>query len=208
MKKFVLAIAVAYLAVCGIALADDYMDNVGVYFDTEATDVCLNRVADIGISQYHVYTVLTELTSPSVKGFELGLAFDGPLLASNFVYPAGSGALNMQSEPTFLVGFAVPIPAVDRKVVVMEFDILVYSVNPVNWDEYGDAHVFVKEIFFHSLPDPVPAYLTAEGEIKPLHQSTGLETNPVMIFSLDPGGCGNVVASDETTWDSLKSLYR
>lgn len=204
-----LLFVLACLLTAGAAFANDYVDNVGIYFDPEATDLCENRIeSDAGIGVRHVYCVLTQLTNPSVQGFELALSNDGPLLMSNFAFPAGSGAINLLSAPTFLVGFAMPLPAIGAAVVVMEFDILVYSLDENLYDTSKDANVYLREIFFHSLEDPVPAYLNADGEILPLHQSTGLPTDPVMIFSLDAGGCGNVVAADETTWDAMKSLYR
>ena len=208
MKKLVLAITIAVMAFSGIAVADTYMDNVGVYFDTAGTVACMDNIETSGIGVHHVYLVFTKLTNNAVMGFELNLAFDGPLVASNFVFPAGSGAINLQTAPTFLVGFGTPITVVDRTAVIMEFDILAFSVNPVNWDANGQAHVYVKEIFFHSLPEEVPAYLNGSGEIIALHQSTGIETDPVMVFSLAENSCEGIVATDETSWDGLKSLYR
>ena len=209
MKKLVLAITLVTMMIGGAAMAQNpYLDNIGVYFDAEATEACLSNVDELGMSLHHVYVVLTQMTAPGVGGFELNLAFEGPLMAMAFTFPEGSAALNLTSPPSFLVGFGVPIPAPTWSAVLMEFDIWVSSVNPVNWDSQGDAFVFVKEIFFHSLPEPVPAYLDLEGVIKPMHQATGTSIDPVMIFSLDAGGCGNVVSTDDTSWDSLKSLYR
>lgn len=208
MKNPVIVLAIILMASSAFA-SNGYVDNVGVYFDPYGDDLCEARIeTDGGIGVRHVYCVLTQLTSPYVKGFELLLGVDGPLLMSNFTYPAGSGAINLMATPAFLVGFAEGLPAISGAVVVMEFDIFVYSLNETLWDNSGDAHVYVREIFFHSLEDPVPAYLTMDGEIRALHQSTGGADDPVMIFSLDNSGCGNVVPTDETSWDSLKSLYR
>ena len=187
-------------------MANWHANNVGVYFDDGAEELCVNSISDIGI--FHMYVVISNMTSAGVKGFELQLASDGPISYSNYAFPEGYGAMNFQSPPSFMVGFAMPIPAVDRMVAVMEFDILIYSTNPVNWDENQDAHVYVKEIFFHSLPEEVPCYANDLDELVEMHQSTGTELDAVTIFSLDSSGCGYVVASDETSWDSLKSLYR
>ena len=208
MKKLVLAIMIAVMGIGGVAMANDYVDNIGVYFDPEGTEICINKISEVGISSYHVYVILTQLTSCGVKGFEFALAFDGPLAAMNWTFPEGSGALNFQTPPVFLVGFSDYIFTLDRTVTVLEFDILVYSANPANWDENEDAHVFVKHIFFHSLPEELPAYLDDHDNIKALHQSTGTAADAVMIFSLNQNGCSKVIATEDTTWDSLKSLYR
>ncbi len=210
MKKLVLAITIAIMAFSGVAMANYNANNVGVYFDTEGTEVCMGDLSAIGISVHHVYVVLTKLTDTNVvMGFELQLATDGPLAASNFTFPAGSSALNVQSAPSFMVGFGVPVPVVARKAVVMEFDILVFSTNPVNWDVDGNGHVYVKDIFFHSMEAEVPAYINEAGELVELHQSTGNEYDPVMYFSLWEDGCdGIIVATDDASWDSVKSLYR
>lgn len=208
MKNLVIVLAILLMASSAFANIE-YKDNVGIYFDPYGDDMCEARIAtDGGIGTRHVYLVLTQLTNPSVWGFELQIEMDGPLALMNYTYPAGSGGMNMVTPPSFMVGFADGLPAISGTCVVMEFDVAVYSLNETLWDTSGDAHLFVREIFFHSLEDPVPAYLTGEGEILPLHQSTGGAEDPVMIFSLDNGGCGNVVPADETTWDSLKSLYR
>ena len=207
MKKLILSISLIVLAFGCTALAENaYMDNVGVYFDPEGTDLCMSRIDEIAV--HHVYVVLNKMTHFGAKGFEMTLISDGPLAFSNYTFPAGSGALNLMAAPSFMVGFATPQMAVDGAVVLMEFDILVYSLLPVDWDQTQDANVYIKEVFFHSLPDAVPAYLDELGEIRAMHQSTGTALDPVLIFSLDASGCGNIIANDETTWDALKSLYR
>ncbi|MBU8871969.1 MAG: hypothetical protein KOO60_13965 [Gemmatimonadales bacterium] len=209
MKKLVLAITIAMMAIGGVAMAGYNADNVGVYFDAAATDICMGNLTEVGISAHHVYVALTNMNYDTVMGFELALATDGPLALSNFAFPAGSGAVNVQSAPSFMVGFGYPLVVENRMAVIMEFDILIFSTNPVNWDVDGRGHVFVKNIFFHSMEEEVPAYVNGAAELVKLHQSTGTETDPVLFFSLYADGCENIpVSADEASWDSVKSLYR
>ncbi len=210
MKKLVLATMIAALAFGGIATAQD----VGVYFDNAGTQMTTEVNA---ISILHAYCIASGLTNTGVAGFELQLTQDGPLNLYNFTYPAGSGAINVQSAPTFLVGFSSPLPVVDGAFTLMELDVLVMSANEANWPYYGyeptdpydnafEARIITKEIFFHSLPEPVPAFLDENGEILPLgiavnddYRGQGWTT---VIGQFGP------VATDEASWDGVKSLYR
>ena len=38
MKKLVLAITIAAMAFAGAAMAEEWVDNIGVYFDADATE--------------------------------------------------------------------------------------------------------------------------------------------------------------------------
>ena len=208
MRTFVIALVLVALGMSSPALANDNLDNVGVFFDHYGSEMCVNYLEGYGIGLHHVYVVLYHLTSPAVRGFELQLAFDGPLLPMNFAFPAGAAAINVQNPPAFMVGFGNAVPAQNWMVTVMEFDIFVYSMNPADYDEYADANVYVREIFFHSLPWEAPAYLDENLDIKPLHYATGDAADPVMIFSLDYTGCMTPFATEKTSWDRLKGMFR
>jgi len=210
MKKLVLATMVAIMAFSGLAAAQD----VGVYFDAAGTQMT-TQVSEISI--LHAYCIASGLTNTGVAGFELQLTQTGPLNLYNFTYPAGSGAINIQTAPTFLVGFSSPLPVVDGNFTLFELDVLVMSANPANWDYYGydpnnpndnefEARIIAKEIFFHSLPEQVPAFLDENGEIKPL----GIAVNDGyrgQAWSTVIGQFGPV-ATDDASWDGVKSLYR
>ena len=211
MKKLALAITIAAIAISGSAFAQG---TVGVYFDTDATET-YTAVSEITV--LHAYCIANDVPGFGVAGFELALSSSGPLAISNFEFPAGSGAINIQSAPTFLVGFSGPIPAVNGAVMLVEFDVLAYSANTANWTEYDydinndednayEARIFTNAIFFHSLPDPVPAYLDENGEILPLTRaiSNQYRNYDFTVIELIIGP----VATDEASWDGVKSLYR
>lgn len=211
MKKLVLATMVAIMAISGTALAQG---TIGVYFDDAATDMVVEAST---ISVIHAYCIATDLMSTGVGGFEVQLTADAPLAMTNWTYPAESGAINVQTAPTFLTGFAAPMPVVNGAFTLLEFDILVMSANPVNWTEYEyeptdpndnayEARVGVQEIFFHSLAEPVPAYLDENGDILPLAIASANEYR-FQPWSTVLGQFGPV-ATDEVTFDGVKSLFR
>lgn len=211
MKKLVLATMVAIMAFSGAALAQG---TIGVYFDQGATDMALEVSS---ITLLHAYCIATDIPGTGIAGFEVQITADAPLIMSNFVYPAESGAINLQTPPTFLVGFSSPLPVADGALTLVDFDVIVSSANPVNWNYYtynaGDpndnayeARIGVQEIFFHSLEEPVPAYLDENGEILPL----GIAVSPEyrhQAWSTVIGQFGPV-ATDEVSFDGVKSLFR
>ena len=210
MRNFVFAITIASMAFSSVAMANPptSSDNVGLYFDAKAKYVCVDDLLATGPSTYHVYLIFTELSNDWVGGFELNVAMEGPLLLLNLAFAEGSAAINLLQPPGFMVGFGNPIQVVRGKAIVAEFDIFVVNPIPPAFDENGDAFVYIRDIFYRSLEEPLPAYLDENYVPHALYQSTGTEDDPVMIFSLPNCACDRVVATDETTWDQLKSLYR
>lgn len=211
MKKLVLATMVAIMAISGTALAQS---TIGVYFDQAATDM---KVEASEITVIHAYCIATGVPSAGIAGFEVQITADAPLGLTNWTYPAGSGAINLQTPPTFLTGFAYPLPVVDGALTLVEFDVLVMSANPVNWNLYGyevadpnddayEARLGVQEIFFHSLEEPVPAYLDEFGEILPLDIAVAPDYR-FQPWATIVGQFGPV-ATDEVTFDGVKSLFR
>ena len=194
MKKTAIALLLLTIVLgsAASAEADIWVDLVGIYYDTEGSMDC-DWSPTVGVR--HLYLVLLNLTATGVNGFECQLGIEGPAMMTNFMYPPD--AINVATPPTFIVGFGTTVPAVNHKVAVMEFDVIV-----LNADE--PTFIFVDAVYFHSLPEPVPAYLTEEGTVMPLRQVTGYPNIPVISFNDHCGG----LSTDETSWDALKSLYR
>lgn len=206
MKKLVLAITIAAMAIGGTAIADTYMDNIGVYTDVEGTNTCIADVATLGANYVQpAYVVLTKATNTTIKGFECKLLLDGPLELLGYTFP-DPAAINVGSAPVFIVGYSEVLPIVNRTFVLMNTFIRVTTVNPAVWGG-NEANVYITELDFPSIPEELPAYLTGDEVLVPMYQSTGTESNPAMIFVLE-GMCPDVVSTDQTSWDGLKSLYR
>ena len=109
-------------------------------------------------------------------------------------------ALNAEVPPDFAVGLAEPLsnPYMWPAVVVMTMQVWVQSTDaPIDF--------FIDGIYFHSLPDRVPAYLDGADleTLIELRQSTGGPDFPVATIN---GDCA--VAVENAAWGDVKSLYR
>lgn len=201
MKRLVILLSLALiLATPALAqVADPDNDGIGIYFEPCAMTNCVSRP----VGETFAWLVITHPTSPEgVGSWEARITTDGPVLITNWTL-FGEG-IDFNSDPNeFMVGVTAPLvnmytwPAV----VVAEATIYVY-------DTSGPANFYIDGNFLHSLPERVPAYLDG-GEypnyttIKRLFQSTGADaTIPVATIN---GEC--VVATDEMSWDSIKSMF-
>lgn len=210
MKKLVPALVIAGMAMGGAAFADTYIDNVGVYFDNDLAcigDIGLRSGAELFIP---CYVVLTGATRATVKGFELKLVADGPLDLLGFQFPDPL-AINVGDTAggTFIVGYASPQPILNRSFQLMSFVAQVTSLSPPVWED-NEAEIYLLEVDFPSIPEPLPAYLTGDEELVAMHPPTFLlRPGPAAIFFLyGPAHMCYPTSSAAISWDSLKSLYR
>lgn len=197
MKKIALVIFLASLmAGNAVAQLDPDDDGIGVYFDPCACVNCLTLEA----GEHLGYLVITHPTSPTgVGGWEAAVWAEGP--AFIIEWELLGDAINVATrENEFIVGVAEPLynpysfPAV---VVAIMHLLIVDTAEPVNF--------YIDGIYFHSLPEKQPAYLDGADYdiIKKLQQSTGGAGFPVATIN---GECA--VATESTTFDGLKALYR
>lgn len=194
MKQLVIALLlVAVTAGYAQAQIDPDDDGIGVYADPCAGIPCI----DLPAGDHIIYLVITHPTAPmGILGWECTVTYDGP----GFVryYEILGQHVNIGTQPEFIVGLAEP------------------AINPVSYPSVPIAMIhltltdvtdpmefYVGSTWFHSLPDPVPAYIDAgTGETKELQQSTGGPDTPV--FSIN-GDC--VVDAETETWGGIKALY-
>jgi hypothetical protein len=173
----------------------DTYDLVGVYLDAEGTRDCVTMFP---VGMHHFYVVLSQLTSPGIRGFELQLDVSGAINYFNFTFPSDQ-CINMgQREGEIIVGFAQPLMATDGVLMVMEFDGYLADEDP--------ALYYIDHIYFPSL-EGCPCYLDSEDVelLKPLYQASGSEEEPVLY--INSGHCGPV-ASEPAAFDKVKSLFR
>jgi hypothetical protein len=193
MKKLVFVFALVAMAFAGSAFAQaEYTNNLGVYFDADGT-MASNNDGMPGLK--HVYVVMTNLTVDTVEGFECKITATGGMLISydSMVFPVD--AINVGTRfGEVIAGFGAPMMVEDGKVMVMEFDIVVT-------DPGMPGSLFIDPVYFPSHPG-APAFLSG-GEIYEARNSTapGL---PVLVTNSET----EPVATDATSFDNLKSLYR
>ncbi len=199
MKKMVLVIALAAIALSGSAFAQDpaYFDNIGIYLDEEATNSC--DVLPIG--PHNTFLVLTKLTSSEVLGWECKLIVEN-LFMTGFAL-RGEGLNVGTRENEYIVGLTSPLPAIGSAVVVADVEILIGNTDP--------GAIYVNEIYFSLLENGLPAYLDGASGGHTLHPANAY--NPGYLGSVaDPifvsnGDC-NTVANEEASFGSVKSLFR
>jgi len=201
MKQLVFAITLITIAVGGTAFAQDpYRDNIGMYYDIEGTVMCNDETLEQGLYESALHLVMTDVTSNVVAGWEARIIAEGPI---TLFLPATDGllhsAINVGSGEEYIVGLGEP--QIGSTILLANFSIYVSGA-----DEPG--LIYIDGVFQHSLPNRVPAYVDGtdpENMIeKPLHQSTGGASDPVLYVN---GECVPV-GVEQSTFGGVKSLFR
>lgn len=195
MKKLIVVLSILTIAFAGSAFAQDleWQNNIGIYLadGSHAATATAGETLDL-------HMVITGMTSEASAGFELKMSTEGPLflMEATIAYP--DAAINVGTRTgEFIVGYANPVLAVDGQVEVMTFSVIVT-------DPAIPGGIFISNVYFPSIPG-VPSYLADadNAEIVEMRQSTGGGA-PVFVVNeeLIP------VATESTSFDNLKSLYR
>ncbi len=173
-------------------------DGIGIYFDPCACVNCL----ELPIGDHLGYLVITHPTSElGVGGWEALITSTGPGVVTEWEL-LGDAINAATRENEFVVGLGTPVinPYTYPAVVVAILHLTIYGDTPVEF--------FIDGVYFHSIPDnEQPAYLDGADYniIKPLQQIQGSADLPVAIIN---GNCDGIVATDNTSFDNLKALYR
>jgi hypothetical protein len=189
MKKLALVLTLTILALAGSAMAQEWADNVGVYFDPAGVQNCSSAAP---LTPFPGYLVLTHVAAADVNAWELKLLFDNVLQLN--LAPRGSAVDVAMVEGEHIVGLAYPLPVVGGTVVVADLTLMVTNANP--------ASIGIDGVFFHSLQTRVPAAQGSETAIFELRPISA-PGNPVMVIN---NGCA--VATETSSFGSLKSLFR
>ncbi len=210
MRNFLILMAVASLGLAGLANAQCNPDpnEIGIFW-SENCQACENCLDFVG-GPTSAYVVLMNPSQPGgVSGYEFSLTNDD---GSPFAPPIGSSifiggyflppsAINVDTAPSFIVGVAAPL-AWNPCITLVQIDILVFSPHP--WC-FG-----VKPIIFPSIPGHM-AYADGfdPGLILPMYPITGPDATDYKMACLNSPDCPiEPVATEESSWGSLKSLYR
>ncbi len=196
MKKLLIVLSVLTIAFAGSAFADysDSDNNVGVYMDNG------DHFADAPAgSTLDLHVVISNLTSPTVAGFEMKLMAYGPMVINTSSIEFPTQFINVGSRfGEIIVGFDIPLLASEGSLDVMTFQAVVSDASTA-------AGLLIKPIYFSSIPG-VPCYLVngSSGELIEMRQSTGGPDDAVFVVNSETVP----VSTQSTSFDSLKSLYR
>jgi len=192
MKKFLMLLMVLSIATTAFAVVDQDADMMGFYFDLSADTPCLDGVAPFSTLDLHL--ILTRPTTDMLYGFEAGhtVVGNGMVLSAEF---AAIQYITPVTLDNIITSYGEPYPTSEATLLVT-FSVL-----------YTDTASGALEFYLHgsepSSIDPLyPVIVLADGIL----QSIGLsaETGPTAQIN---GGC-SVVATDNVSFDSVKSLYR
>ena len=195
MKKLIIALSILTIAFAGVATAQDltWENNVGIYLadGSHATTAVQGEMVDL-------HVIISHMTSPAAGGFELKLVAEGSLIIVEPTIAYPTDAINAASRTgEYIVGYGTPIASVDASVEVMSFSAIVTADLP--------GALYIEPVYFETLAN-VPSYLAdAENAIVvEMRQSTGGPSDPVFVVNTELVP----VATESTTFDNLKSLYR
>jgi len=188
-----------FLARPGFAALNDEPDQIGVYFDEEALEVCLDVPAS---TEFDAYMIITNPSSVVESGLfavctEVPPGLEGFLLLIGRTWPGGcpppiDTGLIEPCRLGYAVGCGHPIPPGPGGVVVMTHQYMLLAEMPV--DFYLGPGIGLE----------TPIYGGPSGEEIPLGISSGSPDLPVASIN---GGC-TVVPVETSTFGSMKSLYR
>ncbi len=192
MKKILLTL-VATLVMTSSAFAvmnpDD--DIMGMYWDTDANDNCAISYSGVSL----LYIIMTNPTFDYLYGFECGFDIE----ATNVPYILGATFANSQALDVaagfqnFIVGFGAPTTCSEATLLV--------SLEIGNFSGV-DLNFFLHESNPASIEGNLPVVLKVDDELVQL----GTSTLPGSITAYMSPNCG--VATVNSSWDSVKSMYR
>ncbi|MEN8007814.1 MAG: hypothetical protein ABFS42_12415 [Candidatus Krumholzibacteriota bacterium] len=208
MKIILLFVAIAALGLTGLAHGQCNTDpnEIGIFWDQDCT-TCTNCLYFTGGPAY-AYVILINCTQPAgISGFEFCLVnADGTAFLptpgnfiSGYTYPPG--AINAHTEPCFAVGLASPMPS-SPCMTLITINLLIFGVDP--WC-FG---------VMPSVPASIPGHMAyADGAnpglLLPMYPNTGPGATDYAMACVNSPICDqHPVGVEESSWGSLKSLYR
>jgi hypothetical protein len=195
MKKILVTLAIVCLAGTAMAQVDPDPDGIGMYFDLDATQYCLDYTG----GPVSVYLVLTNASEPTgISGWECHVTYTVPAgdFETGWVLPAGS--LNVSTAPDFVVGLAAPAPWAPA-ILLGTYGILVFATGSMEW--------YVGPADTPSIPG-VPVYAAGDnpGNLIPLQMVSGSPDLPVAQLNI---GCpGDVIGTQQETFGSVKAMFK
>jgi len=192
MKKLVVLLMAMLVATSAFAIVDPDDNMMGFYFDLEADNPCVDGIAPY--SQVPMHLVMTNMTADALYGFEAGYTMEGNgmVLATVFANPS---VIDVGSAGNHIVGFGAP--SMTAPVTLLATLTVMYmdtTMGPLDFMLHGTTPSSINPEF--------PVVLLADGELL----SVGLSAAVGAVSEIN-GGC-TVVATDNVSFDSVKSLYR
>ncbi len=190
MKKLLVLMLAMAIAGSAFAVVDEDADMIGVYFDTNADTYCASPGAGMF---FNFYVILTNPSTSTIDGFQYSLQIEGDLVVPfPAVMPAGT---NVGTDLEPIHGLGAPLTCAPATVLATyygNFSAATQYFTLAAHPEAFDAH------FGYDLPA-----VTTNSIMRDVGFSTMDGTHCAVLN----GDC-DIVATEDVTFDSVKSLYR
>ena len=191
MRYVAVLIACVACAVPAQATVDPDIDQIGVYFDLNADEVCLEAV-DL-FSMFSAYLIITNPSASDIIGIDVCLRAEGFVQELGYDWYVGWIGVDWFENGYRCMGYGFnePVP----------FDGLNFPLARINYMVVGEGGA---AFYLDRFPDSFPTYYDSGGNAYPLGFSSGDRDLPVAVVTRE---CG-VVSTSHATFGSVKSLYR
>jgi hypothetical protein len=192
MKRMLFLLMAMLIAASAVAIVDPDDDMMGFYFDLEADYPCIEGAAPY--STHNLYLIVTRPTAAELFGFEAGFTVEGEGMVLGVEFSV-ENFINVGTNDNMIVGFGEPLETT-QATLLATFSIM-----------YMDTTMGPLDFYLHgsepSSMDPLYPVVLLDGGVL---QSMGISAavGPTAQFN---GGC-QVLATDNVSFDSIKSLYR
>jgi len=193
MKKMLVLMMSLLVASSAMAVIDADPDMLGIYFDENADVNCLTGITPY--SQFPGYVIMTNPSNAFIGGFEYGYTLAGNGMVLSTTLPASS--IDVGAAGNHIVGLGAPMATTEATILVtMNVMYMDTTMGPFSFTVHGSNP--------SSIDPALPTILYGDGDL----MSLGTATLPGTVTALINGICEEVVDTNETSFDNLKSLYR
>ncbi len=196
MKTLFVIVVAVFMASCASAVIDPGENSVGLYFDENADIFCQDGIGPF--ETIYMYLILANPTFDSLYGWECGMEMVGNAIFLGFQFHPGYMGWPPNSFDNMIIGYGTPYPTtMATPLVRLSFLYTDTNLEPVAFFVHGTTP--------SSIDPEYPTLLTI------------LDNEPVLIManlSVEEGpaaqinGVCMVVATENLSFDSVKSLYR
>lgn len=195
MKRMLMLVSLSILVLsAGFAQAQN--DMMGLFFDEYGQSNCLLASWIAPYSTVELHLVLMEPSFDDLYGFEAGISVDGPVTLISVVME-NANYIDIGSPGNHIVGFGTPaVMEYSNALATFTYMYMSTSNEDVCFKLHGSNPSSINPLY--------PTLLLADSEMQMVDVGNVYEDCSAFISDWF---C-NVTATEETTWDSLKTLYR
>ena len=204
MKKLIVLLALTCLTTSAFAINDTGTNSLGVYFDADFNQNCIDYPIAV---PFPVYFVMANCSEAAVGGYEFAWRMNPDPVGQYFILGTflPPDALNIGDNFNLIVGIGVPL-LTEAATVLVEFSMMVLTPGVM-------ADITVGPSTPASIPGET-AFVSGESVLFPMNYSTfdGVFVTRDAQGWIDPGvgtiSCPAPIAVEKESMGSVKALFR